>query len=167
MFLDPNALSPDGTTSVSSLSFSPSGKLAAYQRGGGADWRSVEVLNAETLSVIDRIDDVKFSGIAWRNEEGFYYSRYDVKTVWNLLPKPINWRRLYFHKVGQPRAADDVVFGDGETFRYVSGHVTEDQRFLVVYASNTTAGNRIFVMDLNDPKGQLVNVLTTRPQISA
>ncbi len=159
MFLDPNTLSPDGTTSVSSLSFSPSGKLAAYQKSeGGADWRSVEVLNAETLSVIDRIDDVKFSGIAWRGEAGFYYSRYDVQVGEELTAKA-DQHRLYFHKVGQPQATDDVVFGDGETFRYVSGYVTEDQRFLVVYASNTTAGNRLLVMDLNDPRGQLVNVV--------
>ena len=159
VFLDPNTLSPDGTTSVSSLSFSPSGKLAAYQKSeGGADWRSVEVLNAETLSVIDRIDDVKFSGIAWRGEAGFYYSRYDVQDGEELTAKT-DQHRLYFHKVGQPQAADDVVFGDGETFRYVSGYVTEDQRYLVVYASNTTAGNRLFVMDLNDPRGQLVNVV--------
>ena len=159
VFLDPNTLSPDGTTSVSSLSFSPSGKLAAYQKSeGGADWRSVEVLNAETLSVIDRIDDVKFSGIAWRGEAGFYYSRYDVQVGEELTAKA-DQHRLYFHKVGQPQATDDVVFGDGETFRYVSGYVTEDQRFLVVYASNTTAGNRLLVRDLNDPRGQLVNVV--------
>ena len=110
VFLDPNA-SPDGTTSVSSLSFSPSGKLAHIKRA--ADWRSVEVLNAETLSVIDRIDDVKFSGIAWRGEEGFYYSRYDVEDGLELTAK--TYQQLY-HKV-QPHA-DDVVFGDGETFRY-------------------------------------------------
>ena len=116
------------------------------------------MLNAETLSVIDRIDDVKFSGIAWRGEAGFYYSRYDVQDGEELTAKT-DQHRLYFHKLGQPQAADDVVFGDGETFRYVSGYVTEDQRFLVVYASNTTAGNRLFVMDLNDPRGQLVNVV--------
>ena len=76
VFLDLNTLSPAGTTSVSSLSFSPSGKLAAYQKSeGGADWRSVEVLNAETLSVIHRIDDVKFSRIAWRGKAPFNYSR--------------------------------------------------------------------------------------------
>ncbi len=52
-----------------------------------------------------------------------------------------------------------MVFGDGEAFRYVSGYVTEDQRFLVVYASNTTNGKRLFAMDLNDPHGQLVNIV--------
>ena len=52
-----------------------------------------------------------------------------------------------------------MLFGDGEACRYVSGYVTEDQRFLVVYATYTTNGKRLFVMDLNDPRGQLVNVV--------
>ena len=78
LFLDPNKLSSDGTTSVAALSFSHSGSLAAYQISeGGADWRSVAVMDAKTLKVIDRIDDVKFSGLSWLGDEGFYYSRYD------------------------------------------------------------------------------------------
>ena len=72
VFIDPNTLSEDGTTSITALSFSPSGALAAYQKSeGGADWRSVEVIDTETLEVIDRIEDVKFSGLAWQGERGF------------------------------------------------------------------------------------------------
>ena len=51
------------------------------------------------------------------------------------------------------------MFGDDETFRYVSGYVTEDQQFLVIYASNTTTGNRLYAKDLTDPQGQLVSVV--------
>ena len=159
VFLDPNTLSLDGTTSVSSLSFSPSGKLAAYQKSeGGADWRSVEVLDTTSLQVIDRIEDVKFSGIAWQGEVGFYYSRYDTQDGDELTAKT-DQHRLYFHHVGEPQSADEVVFGDDETFRYVSGYVTEDQQFLVIYASNTTTGNRLYVKDLTDPQGQLLSVV--------
>ena len=160
VFIDPNTLSEDGTTSIAALSFSKSGNLAAYQKSeGGADWRSVEVVDTESLEVIDQIDDVKFSGLAWQGEQGFYYSRYDSPEG-NELTAKTDHHRLYFHELGTPQSADRVVFGDGvdEKYRYVSGYVTEDEQFLVVYASNTTSGNRLFAKDLTDPDSELVTI---------
>ena len=160
VFIDPNTLSADGTTSIAALSFSKSGNLAAYQKSeGGADWRSVEVVDTESLEVIDQIDDVKFSGLAWQGEQGFYYSRYDSPEG-NELTAKTDHHRLYFHELGTPQSADRVVFGDGvdEKYRYVSGYVTEDEQFLVVYASNTTSGNRLFAKDLTDPDSELVTI---------
>ena len=160
VFLDPNTLSDDGTTSIAALSFSSSGKLAAYQKSdGGADWRSVEVIDTETLEVVDQIDDVKFSGLAWRGEAGFYYSRYDSPEG-NELTAKTDHHRLYFHELGTAQTDDAVIFGDGEgeKYRYVSGYVTEDQQFLVIYASNTTSGNRLFIKDLKVPGAELVVV---------
>jgi prolyl oligopeptidase len=160
VFIDPNTLSEDGTTSIAALSFSKSGNLAAYQKSeGGADWRSVEVIDTESLEVIDQIDDVKFSGLAWQGEQGFYYSRYDSPEG-NELTAKTDHHRLYFHQLGTPQSADRVVFGDGveEKYRYVSGYVTEDEQFLVVYASNTTSGNRLFAKDLTDPDSELVTI---------
>lgn len=160
VFIDPNSLSEDGTTSIAALSFSPSGNLAAYQKSeGGADWRSVEVIDTESLEVVDEIDDVKFSGLAWQGETGFYYSRYDSPEG-NELTAKTDHHRLYFHVLGTAQSADRVVFGNGanEKYRYVSGYVTEDQQFLVIYASNTTSGNRLFVRDLTTPDAGLVTV---------
>ena len=160
VFIDPNTLSEDGTTSIAALSFSKSGNLAAYQKSeGGADWRSVEVVDTESLEVIDKIDDVKFSGLAWQGEQGFYYSRYESPEG-NELTAKTDHHRLYFHELGTPQSADRVVFGDGvdEKYRYVSGYVTEDEQFLVVYASNTTSGNRLFAKDLTDPDSELVTI---------
>ena len=160
VFIDPNTLSEDGTTSIAALSFSKSGNLAAYQKSeGGADWRSVEVVDTESLEVIDQIDDVKFSGLAWQGEQGFYYSRYDSPEG-NELTAKTDHHRLYFHQLGTPQSADRVVFGNGveEKYRYVSGYVTEDEQFLVVYASNTTSGNRLFAKDLTDPDSELVTI---------
>jgi len=160
VFIDPNSLSEDGTTSIAALSFSPSGNLAAYQKSeGGADWRSVEVIDTESLEVVDEIDDVKFSGLAWQGETGFYYSRYDSPEG-NELTAKTDHHRLYFHVLGTAQSADRVVFGNGanEKYRYVSGYVTEDQQFLVIYASNTTSGNRLFVRDLTAPDAGLVTV---------
>ena len=76
IFLDPNKYSEDGTTSLSSLNFSKDGKKAAYSISeGGSDWRKILVLDAETKKVIeDTLIDVKFSGVSWKADEGFFYS---------------------------------------------------------------------------------------------
>lgn len=79
VFLDPNTFSKDGTTSLSTLSFSDNGKIAAYAISeGGSDWRKVIVMSADTKEQIgDTLVDVKFSGISWKADDGFFYSSYD------------------------------------------------------------------------------------------
>lgn len=79
VFLNPNTFAKDGTTSLAGLSFSSSGKLVAYSVSeGGSDWRKIIVLDAIQNTIIeDTIVDVKFSGIQWKLEEGFFYSSYD------------------------------------------------------------------------------------------
>ncbi|MDB5233481.1 MAG: prolyl endopeptidase, partial [Hymenobacter sp.] len=76
VFLDPNGFSKDGTTSLAGLSFTKDGSLAAYQISeGGSDWTKVIVLNTASKATIgDTLKDVKFSGLAWKGNEGFYYS---------------------------------------------------------------------------------------------
>ncbi|MBT8284216.1 MAG: S9 family peptidase, partial [Flavobacteriaceae bacterium] len=79
VFLDPNTFSEDGTTSLAGLSFSKDGSLAAYLISeGGSDWRKAIVMEAESMKIIeDTLTDIKFSGLAWKGNEGFYYSSYD------------------------------------------------------------------------------------------
>ena len=151
VFIDPNLLSDDGTTSMLGISFSKSGGLAAYQISeGGADWRSVEIIDTDSLKVIDRIENVKFSGLSWLGDDGFYYSSYDEPKGSELTAKT-DQHKLYYHRIGQDQAEDELVFGGrhDEKHRYVSGYVTEDECFLVVDASNTTSGNKLFIKDLH------------------
>ncbi|MFC7670344.1 hypothetical protein ACFQT0_25490 [Hymenobacter humi] len=79
VFLDPNSFSKDGTTSLAGINFTKDGSLAAYQISeGGSDWRKVIVLKTSDKSIVgDTLKDVKFSGLAWKGNDGFYYSSYD------------------------------------------------------------------------------------------
>jgi prolyl oligopeptidase (EC:3.4.21.26). Serine peptidase. MEROPS family S09A len=79
VFLDPNTFSEDGTTSLAQLTFSDDGSLAAYSISeGGSDWRKIRIIDAETKEQLeDPLVDVKFSGVSWVGNEGFYYSSYD------------------------------------------------------------------------------------------
>ena len=160
VFLDPNSFSDDGTVSLSSLSFSPDGSLAAYAISeGGSDWRSVIVIDALTKEIIeDTLVDVKFSGVSWKGNEGFYYASYD-KPEGSELSAMTDQHKLYFHQLGTPQRDDKVVFGATEKYRYVWGGVSEDGRFLTISASTSTSGNKLFIKDLNQENSPIINIV--------
>ncbi|MCX2779182.1 prolyl oligopeptidase family serine peptidase [Microbulbifer thermotolerans] len=162
IFLDPNQFSEDGTTSLAGLSFSKDGSIAAYSISeGGSDWRKIIVMDAETKEILEApLVDVKFSGISWKGNEGFFYSSYD-KPEGSELSAKTDQHKLYFHKLGQPQSEDQLVFGGepSQKRRYVSGYVTEDDRFLVISGSNSTSGNDLYIRDLSQPDAPLVTVL--------
>ncbi len=162
VFLDPNTFSEDGTTSLSGLSFTEDGTLAAYSISeGGSDWRKVIVVDAENREIIeDTIVDVKFSGISWKANEGFYYSSYD-KPKGSELSAKTDQHKLYYHKLGTSQEEDKVVFGGvpEEKHRYVGGGVTEDNRYLIINASVSTSGNKLFIKDLENPDSRLITIV--------
>jgi len=163
VFLDPNTFSEGGTTSLAGLHFSPDGTLLAYQISeGGSDWRKVIVIATEDKSLVDdTLTGIKFSNISWMGNEGFFYSTYDKVTGSELSAKTDN-HRLYFHQLGQPQNIDKVVFsGPDGSRRYVSGSVSENQKFLLITAAQSTSGNELYIKDLrgglNAPIIPLVN----------
>lgn len=163
IFLDPNQFSADGTTSLAGIDFTKDGSLAAYQISeGGSDWRKVIVINAETKKQLDdTLFDVKFSGIAWKRNDGFYYSSYDKPKEGSQLAGMTNHHKLYYHKLGTKQSEDKLVFGGEETpRRYISGYVTEDQNFLVITAANATYGNELYIQDLTKQNAPIVPVVT-------
>jgi prolyl oligopeptidase len=165
VFLDPNTFSKDGTTSLGGLDFSKDGNKAAYSISeGGSDWRKVIIIDALTKKAVeDTLVDVKFSGVSWRGNEGFYYSSYD-KPKGSELSAKTDQHKLYFHKLGTPQKEDAVIFGADQKRRYVGGYVTEDNHYLVITAANSTYGNELYIKDLtvaNNPIVTIVDNLNT------
>lgn len=162
VFLDPNTMSDDGTTSLAGLSFSKDASLVAYQISeGGSDWRKVIVLNAETKEQVgETLVDVKFSDISWFGNEGFYYSSYD-KPKGSELSAKTDQHKVYYHKIGTPQDQDKVIFGatDAQKHRYIYGGVTDDKKYLVISAAVSTSGNKLFIRDLSKPNSDWVTIL--------
>ena len=161
VFLDPNTFSKDGTTSLGEVAFSEDGSLVAYLISeGGSDWRKGIVLNAKTKEVIgDTLIDIKFSSIAWKGNEGFFYSSYD-KPKGSELSAKTDQHKLYYHKLGTPQKNDQLIFGGtpAEKYRYVSGAVSLDAHYLFISAAVNTSGNKLFLKDLKNPKAPLVTI---------
>ena len=153
VFLDPNKFSDDGTTSLSGISFSNDASLVAYSISeAGEDWRKVVVMNTKTKEVVgDTINNVKFSAISWKSNEGFYYSSYEAPEGSKLSSKT-DQHMLYYHKLGTKQKLDKVIYGaiPAEKNRYVRGYVTDDSRFLVIDAAIKTTGNKLFIKDLKN-----------------
>lgn len=161
VFLDPNTFSADGTTGLAGISFTKDGSLATYMiTEGGSDWRKAIVIKTADKAIVeDTLRDIKFSGIAWRGNEGFYYSSYDKPTGSQLSAKT-QFHKLYYHRLGTPQSNDELIFGgEAQARRYVGGYLTEDERFLVVTAATSTTGNELYIQDLKDPGGKLVAVV--------
>jgi len=162
IFLDPNSFSVNGTTSLGSLSFSKDGGTVAYSISeGGSDWRKIVVMDVESKIIReDTLVDVKFSGISWYKNEGFYYSSYDKPNGSELSAKT-DKHKLYYHKLGTHQSEDRVIYGDkvSEKHRYVGGSVTEDSQYLLVSASTSTSGNKLFIKDLSVINSKLIPII--------
>ena len=162
LFLDPNTFSEDGTVSLTSLSFSDDGSLAAYSISeGGSDWRKVIVIDAISKEAMeDTLVDIKFSGVSWKGNEGFYYSSYD-KPDGSELSAMTDQHKLYYHQLGTPQQEDKVIFGalPSEKHRYVGGGVTDDGRFLIISASTSTSGNKLMIKDLSQENSPIVTIV--------
>jgi prolyl oligopeptidase len=162
IFLDPNKFSADGTTSMQGIDFTKDGSMAAYQLSeGGSEWRKVIVIKTTDKSMIgDTLTDIKFSGIAWHGNEGFYYSSYDKPKSGSQLSGMTQYHKLYYHKLGTPQSTDKLIFGGEATpRRYIGAYLTEDEHFLVISAANTTTGNELYLQDLTKPDSPIVTVV--------
>nr|WP_315402368.1 prolyl oligopeptidase family serine peptidase [uncultured Sphingobacterium sp.] len=162
VFLDPNTFSKDGSTSLSDVSFSKDGSLMAYSISeGGSDWRKVIILNtADKKQIGETLIDIKFSGIAWKGNTGFYYSSYD-KPKGSELSEKTDQHKVYFHQLGTAQAKDKMIFGGAAVQRrYIGANLTDDERFLIISAANTTTGNELYVQDLSKPGSKIINILS-------
>lgn len=160
VFLNPNAFSEDGTISLTTTSFTDDGSLCGYMISiGGSDWRKVLVMNTQTMQIIeDTLHNIKFSGLSWRGNEGFYYSSYDKPKGGSALSAKTQYHKLYYHRLGTPQSEDQLVFGgEVQPYRYIYGYVTEDNRYLVISAAVSTSGNILFIQDLEN-NGKIIPV---------
>ena len=162
VFLDPNTFKEDGTISLGGASFSKDGKTLAYSISeGGSDWRKILVMNTETKEIVeDTLVDIKFSGMSWYKNEGFYYSSYD-KPKGSELSAKTDQHKVYYHKLGTKQSEDQLIFGGTpeQKHRYIGAGVTEDDKYLIITASVSTSGNKLFIKDLSKPNSQLITIL--------
>lgn len=164
VLLDPNTLAKDGTVALAGTSVSDDGKLLAYGIAeAGSDWNTWKVRDIATgQDLEDEIRWVKFGGASWtKDNKGFFYSRFDEPTPGAGLKAVNQFQKIYYHTLGTPQSQDRLVYerknhGDW----YLAGGVTDDGRFLIIYANpGSKVENGIFYKDLSKPDSHVVELL--------
>jgi len=160
VLLDPNTLSADGTVALGGASFSDDGsRLAWAAASGGSDWREWRVREVATgKDLADHVRWSKFSGAAWKKDgSGFYYSRYAAPKEGDALKGVNQNQKVYFHTIGTAQDDDRLVYERPDHPDWGFGaDVTDDGRFLLLYQNQgTDPKNRVFLRDLQDPKGAI------------
>ena len=163
VLIDPNIFSEDGTVALGGAAVSRDGRYLAYGLAdAGSDWQTWyirRVDNGEDLE--DEVAWVKFSDASWdKTNTGFFYSRYDAPQG-DALKAANYYHKLYYHRMGTPQSQDRLIYERSDHKEWgFNGEVTEDGRYLVIYAWHGTAEEvGIFYLDLEDPDAEVVPLL--------
>ena len=165
VLLDPNTLSEDGTVALSGLSISDDGQWLAYGLStAGSDWVEYRVRNINTKEdSSDRLKWIKFSGTSWtKDNQGFYYSRYDEPNEQTKLEDVNYYQKLYYHRLGTEQAEDTLIYHRPDQKEWgFDGSVTEDGKYLVISVwQGTDRKNLVFYQDLSQPETEVVELIS-------
>ncbi len=142
VFLDPNKLSEDGTVTASLLGASDDDRfMAISQSEAGSDWSQIRVMDIETGEETgDVLRWVKFSGATWY-KNGFFYSRYPEPKSGDEYSAANTFHSVYYHALGSSQDDDILIYrNNNEPNMYHYVDVTEDDQYLILYASTGTDG---------------------------
>lgn len=160
VFIDPNALSDEGTVALTGLTQSKDGKYTAYTVSrNGSDWVEIYVMDTATGQLLDdHIEWAKFTDAVW-DSDSFYYSAYDRPVAGKEYSSANEYHKIYRHRLGTPQSADELVFEDKDApLHFHTADTAGDGRYLLVYASGQGHGSSLMIKDKQNPAKGWVTV---------
>lgn len=161
VLIDPNLWSQDGTIALTATSVSADARYLAFSLSqSGSDWNTIRIMEIATGKILsDRLEWIKFSGMAWHGN-GFFYSRYDKPVTGSVLSIRNEYQKVFYHRVGTDQL-EDLLIHENQRFplRTYGVSVTEDERFLVLYESESTSGNALYCRDLSKSDTKLTRII--------
>jgi len=127
VIIDPNEISPDGSTAIRAFAVSPDGRWLAYLSSpGGADVGETHVRDVSSGREQDDVIRDTWTSVCWTNDNaGFFYFDRPAKAGLE--------KRLLYHRLGTPSNQDRLI------------HEWEDARWL--YAMMSDDGRRAIIVE--------------------
>ncbi len=160
VWLDPNALSTDGTVALKGIYFSHNGKYMAYVISrSGSDWEEIYVKDCQTgRDIDDHIVWAKFTGATWLGD-GFYYSAYDAPEKGRETSAKNSVQKIYYHKIGTPQSEDQLFFmNPTQPLRFYNVDIDHDEKVMTLNEGGMDNGNNLYVRDLTKPNSQFIQM---------
>ena len=160
--IDPNKISPDGTSAVELQGGSNDGKYAIYTVAqAGGDWVDIGVIELATQKATsDKISWVKFPSPSWYGK-GFFYSGYEKPADGKEFSSKNEFQRILYHKLGESQDKDQVVYQDKKNAqRYVHAEVSSNERYLILYIRDVGKdGMELLIKDLSKPNSEFKTLM--------
>lgn len=158
VLLDPNALSADGSLSVSSQVPSRDGKLLAYlEHPKNADEATLRVLDVDTGKLLpDAIPHLRYTSASWLPDgSGFYYTwlppAIDASGLQLATDQRMALAEVRFHRIGSDAAADTTAFpATHDPSRNIDGFVSKDGELLFVQVGRGWSQNDLYMRPAKD-----------------
>lgn len=160
VWLDPNALSTDGTVALKGIYFSHNGRYMAYVISrSGSDWEEIYVKDCQTgRDIDDHIVWAKFTGATWLGD-GFYYSAYDAPEKGRETSAKNSVQKIYYHKIGTPQSEDRLFFmNPTQPLRFYNVDIDHDEKVMTLNEGGMDNGNNLYVRDLTKPNSQFIQM---------
>lgn len=161
VFFDPNKLREDGTAALSGSSFTEDGKLWAYGVSqAGSDRTEWFVMDTATGKLLpDTLAPNRNGFQAWaKDNSGFYYSSYAATAKGTELKAATQFQKVYYHKLGTPQSADEVVYERPDNGEYFSGvEISEDGNWMIItVGKGTERMNMVYFKNLTMQKAPIM-----------
>lgn len=162
VLLDPNTLSKDGTSAVSSSDTSEDGKrlLYAISRGGSdwIEWRVRDVATGKDLS--DSVQWSKFgNGVLNQEGTGFYYLRYPKPEENNAFIQANTAGAIWYHEIGTVQEKDVEIMKLENPDWFIGIGMTPKRDMLVFSVEEPgSINNHVWVKDLKKADAPLIKL---------
>lgn len=162
VLLDPNQLSKDSTSAITSSDTSEDGKLLLYAISrGGSDWIEWKVRDVATGK--DLPDSVQFSkfgnGVLTKKGTGFYYLRYPKPEEGTAFIQANTAGSIWYHEIGTSQEKDVQVMKLENPDWFIGVGLTPDRDMLVFSIEEPgSINNHVWVQDLTMPNAPVVKL---------
>jgi prolyl oligopeptidase len=148
--VDPNDLSPGGTTALDWFFPSQDGGLLAYGLSeNGSEESVLHLLDvARGMLLEDRIPRMRAASLAWMPDAGaFYYTRYPAEGEVPAGEEHYH-RGVYYHRLGNDPADDQLIFRPVQKEYWPGVSVSPDGRWLLISVARTFDETDLYIQDL-------------------